>query len=226
MLKALIFDIDGVIAETESFYYKAFQEVFVPYNITISLDYHKSFLGFSIRENIVQIKDDFGIDIDIEEYINKLNEVYDSLLDKTRLEPNPGLEEILNWSKKKNIPLGICSSSKRNLAEKVLSTVFEGMHINELFSDYFNAIVTGDDGKRRKPYPDLYIETLKRLGQKSDECVTIEDSGCGITAAKDAGLRTVGLLTPFNSPAELSDADKTASSLNEIVKNNFWGWFG
>ena len=225
MLKAIVFDVDGVIAGTESIHYKAFQRVFYPYNINMSSDYHRNLVGYSVRDNIIKIKNDFRIDVDIERYIKLRNDEYASLLDRVVLEPNPGLQEILTWAKEQNIPMGICSSSKKNLAEKVLYSVFEHMGIEEPVYNFFDVIVTGDDGGRRKPYPDLYIETVKRLGQETFECLAIEDTQCGITSAVSAGLKTVGLLTPFNSMDDLMEADKIVSSLREIMRDNFWGWF-
>jgi len=225
MLKAIIFDVDGVIAETESIHMKAFKKTFERFNINFTPEFIRELIGPSARDNIIKINNDFNINVDVEEYIKKRNDKYLELLDNEPIIPNPGLKEILLWGKKNNIKQGICSSSIKPMVDKVLNSVFKSIAISESAYDFFNGITTGDEVKRKKPFPDIYLNIISKLNLKPSECMAIEDSVTGIESAKSAGCKTVGLITPFYNRDDLINADKVAVSLEEIIEKKFWGWF-
>lgn len=225
MLKAIIFDVDGIIAETESIHLKAFQKTFDSFKINLTPEYHRSLIGSTVKDNIVKINKDFNIDVDVEEYAKVRNEEYISLLEKNTIRPNQGLKEILLWGKKNRIKLGICSSSKKTMVVKVLEGVFKKMEISESIYNYFDAFATAEDVRRKKPFPDIYLYVINKLNLQSSECLAIEDSEIGINSAKSAGCRVIGLITPFNTIDDIINADKIVKSLEEILKEKFWGWF-
>jgi len=225
MLKAIIFDVDGVIAETESIHLKAFQKTFDDFKINLTPEYHRSLIGSTVKDNIIKINKDFNIDVDVEEYAKVRNEEYISLLEKNTISPNQGLKEILLWGKKNKIKLGICSSSKKTMVEKVLKGVFKTMEISESIYNFFDAFATAEDVRRKKPFPDIYLYVINKLNLHTSECLAIEDSEAGINSAKSAGCKVIGLTTPFNTIKDLINADKMVNSLEEILKENFWGWF-
>jgi len=225
MLKAIIFDVDGVIAETESIHLKAFQKTFDSFKINLTPEYHRSLIGSTVKDNIVKINKDFNIDVDVEEYAKVRNEEYISLLEKNTICPNQGLKEILLWGEKNRIKLGICSSSKKTMVEKVLECVFKKMEISESIYNFFDAFATAEDVRRKKPFPDIYLYVINKLNLQSSECLAIEDSEAGINSAKSAGCGVIGLTTPFNTIDDLINADKIVKSLEEILIEKFWGWF-
>ena len=225
MLKAIIFDVDGVIAETESIHLKAFQKTFDGFKINLTPEYHRSLIGSTVKDNIIKINKDFNIDVDVEEYAKVRNEEYISLLEKNTISPNQGLKEILLWGEKNKIKLGICSSSKKTMVEKVLKGVFKTMEISESIYNFFDAFATAEDVRRKKPFPDIYLYVINKLNLHTSECLAIEDSEAGINSAKSAGCKVIGLTTPFNTIKDLINADKMVNSLEEILKENFWGWF-
>ncbi len=225
MLKAIIFDLDGVVAETESIHMKAFQRTFANFNINFTPEYQKSLIGFTVKDNLIKIKNDFQIDIDIDEYTKKRNDEYYLLLEKNTIEPNPGFGDILSWGEKRKVKFGICSSSKRRMVEIVLDSVFRNLDIEKSVYEFFDVIATGDDVKRRKPYPDLYLFAVDKLNLTSKECLAIEDSKIGIESARSAGCKIVALKTPFNLTDDLVDADRIVNSLEDLINENFWDWF-
>lgn len=225
MLKAIIFDVDGVIAETETIHLKAFQKTFDKFKINITPEYHRNLVGGTVRDNIIRINKDFDIDVDVDEYVKKRNEEYIFLLERDTISPNRGLKEILLWGKENRIKLGICSSSKRIMIEKVLEGVFKIMEISESIYNFFDAFAVSEDVKRKKPSPDIYLYVINRLNLHPSECLAIEDSEVGVKSAKSAGCKVIGLTTPFNSRDNLVDADKIVNSLEALLKENFWGWF-
>jgi len=225
MLKAIIFDLDGVIAETESVHLKAFQKTFEKFNLNITQEYHIGLIGFTVKDNIIKIKKDFHLEIDVDEYVKKRNNEYLALLEKDTIAPNPGLNDILNWGKKNKLKLGICSSSKRKMVDIVLKGAFKKMGIEKSIYDFFDTVITADNTKRKKPYPDLYLYAIDKLSMAPFECLVIEDSEVGIRSAKTAGCRVVGLITPYNRKKELVIADKIVDSLKDLLEANFWGWF-
>ena len=126
---------------------------------------------------------------------------------------------------KNRIKLGICSSSKKTMVEKVLKGVFKTMEISESIYNFFDAFATAEDVRRKKPFPDIYLYVINKLNLHTSECLAIEDSEIGINSAKSAGCRVIGLITPFNTIDDIINADKIVKSLEEILKENFWGWF-
>ena len=225
MLKAIIFDLDGVVAETESIHMRAFQKTFEKFNIKFTQEYQNGLVGFTVKDNIIKVKSDYKIDIDVDEYVKKRNDEYYTLLEKNMIEPNPGFVDILSWGENRKVKFGICSSSKRKMVEIVLNSVFKNLDIEKSAYEFFDVIATGDDARRRKPYPDLYLYAVDKLCLNPIECLAIEDSKIGIESARSAGCKIVALKTPYFLKDDLVDADKIVNSLEDLIIENFWGWF-
>ncbi|MFW6173067.1 MAG: HAD family hydrolase [Elusimicrobiota bacterium] len=206
MIKAVVFDMDGVMIDSEWIYKKACQNVLSKYGKKATEELFQAQMGRSMEEAQQIIVEMTGLKIQPEkigkEYINEYLRLSEELL-----KPNPGLYKLIN-SLKNRVSLAVASSTQQSVVEKIL----EKFGIKKDFS----AITGGDKVKRSKPYPEIYTMTSKKLGVQPANCIVIEDSPAGIESAKKAGMTVFALKTEHNSNMDIANADSQFDSLCEI----------
>jgi len=207
MLKAIIFDMDGVLIDSIGPIWESFGRVLKDEGVHFSDDYIKKNLARSLRDNLQAWKTEFGIkDYDLMEFSKKAGEIQFELMKKAKV--NSELVALLQESKKANAVCAVATSSLRWRAEKILDLLD--------IKSFFQALVTADDIKNHKPAPDTFLEAAKKLNIKPEECVVIEDAGNGIDAAKNANIKTIALLTKYHSLDELKHADLVIKDFSEL----------
>jgi beta-phosphoglucomutase len=205
MLRAILFDFDGVIVLSEPLHYAAFAEVFERHGVTLSeRTYYERYLSLTDREAVARVIEDFGRR-DLESRAPALLDEKIATMSQ-RIERGvpfcPGIEPFVAAAASRS-PLAIVSAAIRDEIEAILAPT--------KLRDRFMAIVSADDVRAGKPDPEGYRLGIERLrgrvaGLVPSECLAIEDSPNGIAAAKGAGLRVLAL--PHTRPtAELADAD-------------------
>lgn len=183
-MKAVIFDMDGVLIDSEALHLYDFRVFLQKHNQNLTNDELSEFVGLDAKTFIRHLQETWKPVSplpSIEEIQEGCKYPSDSFQDMLV----PHVRFILSHLKKNNIKIAIASSSPYNIIYKMLS-------INDIDS-YFDVIVSGDDVKAKKPSPDIYFETLKRLELHSDDCIVIEDSLVGIQSAINAGLYVIAL---------------------------------
>lgn len=210
LFSGVIFDLDGVIADTESVQLRAVNLMLEPYGHALSpAQWAREYVGHPIEEDIRDIRTRFRIDAPLPELSAYRRQAYSKLLgDSAGLEPLPGLERLLDELAARRIPLGIASGSPRADVETVLRT----LNLMERFS----ALATADEVKQTKPAPDVYLLAAARLNLNPTDCVAIEDSATGMAAAKSAGLHVIGVPSLYTRHHDLSRADKLAGGFDEV----------
>jgi HAD superfamily hydrolase (TIGR01509 family) len=218
MIKAIIFDLDDLMVHSSPLHFKAFKHAFSLYEIdTDKMDdaAQANLFGLSIPDIVDAILDYFKSDADRNEILKIRDELFLKLVQED-LQPMPGLATLTKNVKDWGFRRALASSGQRNYIDVALKKV--GLE------DYFEKIVTGDDVKHTKPAPDVFILAAKQLGLPPDECCVIEDAAHGITAAKSAGMKVIGV---DNSLIELkqnlSKADLVVNRLDEITLEHFTG---
>jgi beta-phosphoglucomutase len=217
MLRAVIFDFDGVIVDTEMLHLKAFNITLAPYGIEISKEkYYKEMLGLTDLDLFKQIiAKDFpdGGDKKINELLENKRAAFEKLV-KSECRTIAGVKEFLDLLKAEKIPVAICSGALLDEIKEILQT-------NGLIN-YFDVIVSAEQVKRGKPFPDGFVLTLQRLNEiirpkiLAGHCVVIEDSHWGLIAAQKAGMRTIAVTNSYDEK-QLSFADKVTGSLSKIT---------
>jgi len=220
MLKAVIFDFDGVITDSEVLHLRAFNQSLVPYDIEISTkDYYTNYLGFSDFDCYKVLIDNDLLKIDetqIDGIIKEKSKIFEELT-KTEGRTIEGVQEFLQMLKQNNIPMAICSGS--------LLVEIEIMLDESGLRHYFAEIVSAEQVKKGKPHPEGFLLSLKKLNQKchppiaANECVVIEDSHWGLQAGRDAGMHTIAVTNSYDAE-QLTIAEKIVSHLNELTINN------
>ena len=180
MIRAIIFDFDGTVIDTETAWYIAFREAYKKYGVDLTLEMYSRCIGTSLHSfnPYEYLVTDLHLPIDLGAFRHAVQARHASLMDAETM--RPGIVDYLNAAAAQGIKIALASSSKLDWVERFL----EKLQIRE----YFDCIRTANDVERVKPDPELYLQTLQCLGVKADEAIAIEDSPNGAKAAVAAGV--------------------------------------
>jgi HAD superfamily hydrolase (TIGR01509 family) len=206
MLRALLFDFDGLVLDTESTEFRAWSELYERHGHRFELERWAAAIGtlegFDPEQHLASL----GAVIEAEELLARERRNLD-LCDLEEL--RPGVAEVLEEAEQRGVATAIVSSSSDEWIERHLDA--RGLRRR------FGTIVCANrDASRAKPRPDLYLEALDRLGVCADEAVAFEDSPNGIAAAKAAGIFTVAVPNEITAQLDLSRADLVVASLLDV----------
>lgn len=216
MFRAVIFDFDGVITDSEILHLRAFNKSLEPFGIALTQeDYYQDYLGFSDFDCYKTLVDQGMLDIDqrqIGEIIRQKSAMFEELT-KTEGRTIEGVHEFLELLEQNNIPMAICSGSL--MAE--IELMLEGANLRH----FFKAIVSADQVKKGKPHPEGFLLALEKLNDKctpplyADQCVVIEDSRWGLEAGSAAGMHTVAVTNSYDA-GQLTMAEKVVGRLTDL----------
>ena len=217
MLRAVIFDFDGVITDSEVLHLRAFNGVLKQFDIEIiPTDYYKNYLGFIDFDCFQQVSRRNNLQLNkqsIEDLIRHKNRIFEELA-KTEGKIIAGVRDFLNMLKATRIPLAICSGALLAEIELILA--------DARLRDYFEVIVSAEHVKKGKPHPEGFLKAMERLNEKTKttisagECIVVEDSRWGLAAAVKAGMHTVAVTNSYHAD-QLQDAEKIVARLDELT---------
>lgn len=207
-MQAVIFDMDGVIVDSE--YHWKIQEdlLFSKILKNISKEKLDQIIGINVNDIYEMFKDDLDGDVTREEFLNEFDKLAMEIYSK-KVKMHEGFMELINSIHNKNIPIALVSSSPKPWVDIVI----------DRFSirKYFNLIVTAEDvNLKAKPAPDIYLLAAKKLGISPRDCVAIEDSKNGVVSAKDAGMSCIGYDGGSHDNQDLSRADMIVKDFKDI----------
>ncbi|MHC4858067.1 MAG: HAD family hydrolase [Planctomycetota bacterium] len=212
MLKAVIFDFDGVIADSEALHYKALNTVFNRYGVDVPKDLHwQKYLGYSDRENIEAVSVDYSMGMD-DTKIQTL--IFDELVAEGAIIID-GVAEFIQRLIDSGICRAICSGALRSDIDLMLGGTD--------FKDAFEVIVTADDVKHGKPDPEGYLQALKKLNGndkspiEASQCIVIEDSHWGLEAASAAGMNPIAVTNTYPKEELDGKARRIVDRLDELT---------
>ena len=214
MLKAVVFDMDGVLIDSEKLYRRIFKKVTEELGGTFTDELFRSMMGIPESKGLPMFHKKAGIKAPIQAFIERFNRMKEKLFKS--LELNSGIRQILEFLKKRGYNLAIATSTSKS------ETLSRLRNLNIL--GYFDVIVCGDEVENPKPSPDIYIKALEGLGIKASDATVFEDSKNGVLAAKSAGVaRIFGILHEWNDKEELLKAGATKvfklpEDLSDILK--------
>lgn len=208
MLKAVIFDMDGVIIDSEPFHLDICLEIFKKLNIDVTENEYNTFIGVSNTSMWTTLRNKYCINKSVKELVALQREACNKYLMENDVKPIPGVVEILVNLKENGIKTALASSSPMESIKLVLDK-FNIM-------DYFVAVISGENLKRGKPAPDIFLCAANLLKIESKYCAVIEDSSHGVSAAKSAGMKCIGFQNPNSGNQNLEAADLIVRSLKDL----------
>lgn len=212
MLKAVLFDMDGVIVDTEPLHRKAYHQMFDDVNIDVSLDLYASFTGQSTMNICKRLVGHFNLSETPEYLVSLKRKHYKYFFDNDDLDLIDGVLDRIKDYHTNNVTMVVASSASMH----GIIQIFERFDLNQ----YFSAKFSGADLKQSKPHPEIFIKAAESTGFKKSECIVIEDSTNGIKAAKAANIFCVGFKSEHSSGQDYHLADMTISNFKEISFEN------
>lgn len=213
--KAVIFDMDGVLIDSELHWFRAEMDWLKQYNITLTREYIAKMTGRSLYESVKILINDFGLPAEIEKMIGQKKKFSDAIY-KHQAQAMPGVNNLLTKIKNSKLQTAIASGSMLERIEMIVSRFNWGNFFDHLIStDQVNLI--------GKPNPAIYSYAARQLKLDPSECVVIEDSVNGLMAAKEAGMSCIAALDERWSYGDFSRADLIVDSLTDEKIINFIG---
>ena len=211
----VIFDMDGVLVDTEPLYVAINKGIFDRLGVTISTEQHLSYVGISAVQMWSEIKSQFGLQQTVEELISNEKRAHlDEFRAMESMPPIAGIWELLHRFQTEGIPCAVASSSPREMVELILAE-------SDLRS-YFHSTVSGEEVQRGKPAPDIFLLAAERLSADPQSCLVIEDSPHGVRGAIAAGMTTCGFLNPNSGKQDLGEADLTVNHFRENERDRIF----
>jgi HAD superfamily hydrolase (TIGR01509 family) len=206
---AVIFDLDGVLADSEPWWNQIDAKLLAEYGVSYRGEYHRNVLGVSYRLAVEFYKNAFHISASVEELMQRRGEIATDFF-ANRVDLFPFAKTTLAQLREMKLPLAVATSSVSVSARPLLDRT----GIRSLFS----VVITGDEVQQGKPHPDIYLRAAKKLGISPEACLVIEDSLAGIAAGKAANMRVAAIPDRrFVDPREYEkEANYVLGSLSEI----------
>ena len=212
MIQTVIFDMDGVIVDTEPVHRYAYFQHFSELNIDVSEELFTSFTGNSTRNVFQRVNSIFNLNADVEELILRKRTIFNDAFDhKEDLELLEGVENLIKNLHENGVELILASSASKVTIDRVFRRF--GLH------PYFTNIVSGEDFPKSKPHPAIFEFAASLSKAPKENCIVIEDSTNGVLAAKAAGIYCVGYNSIHSKLQDLSKADKIVNHFNELDYN-------
>ena len=183
MIKAVIFDMDGLMIDSERVTFEGYQQIMGQMGLTITSDFYKTLLGKPLKGIFQRFYDVYGNDFPIESVIK---DVHAYMADRFETEGVPlkeGLVPLLKYCRENGYRTIVATSSNRNRVDTILSSAD--------IEQYFDDSICGDEVTKGKPDPEVFLKSCEKLGVSTDEAVVLEDSEAGIQASYAAGIRVI-----------------------------------
>ncbi|MDE2697217.1 MAG: HAD family phosphatase [Chloroflexota bacterium] len=205
-IEAVIFDLDGVLVDSEPVHWRASERLFAPNELTME-DY-EPFVGLATEPYMAWAREHFGLDASVEELTDRYHEAVTAELESGPIPPLDGACELIAATRARGLHVGLCSQSIADWVHPTLRAAGLG--------GSFDAVVTGDDVERAKPEPDIYLHAARLLGVAPEACVAIEDSPAGVRSATAAGMLVVQSRQASSAAEPQPGAHLVVGSLRDV----------
>lgn len=207
MLEAIIFDMDGVLIDSEYSYFEAKDSILKDEGITVPGSYHSKFMGTSYQYTWETMKAELGLKKSAPVYIAEMIKRREEIIKRDGIKPIKGAKDFVKRLKTADAILAVASSSPLTEIEKSLTEI-------GIYTD-FAIIASGEEVEHSKPAPDVYLLAAKRLGITAKNCLAIEDSPNGSIAVKKAEMVGIGFANPDYPTLDLV-SDRIVTTFSDL----------
>ena len=205
-MEAVIFDLDGLLADTEIISLKVYQELLEDFGIPFTEDtYSREYSGHREEENVQRFLDTYDLPWNFDQTLEKVYELEAQILAKG-VNLKKGAKNLLTYLQREGVPIALATSSVESRARMILDS-------NDILS-LFDHLVFAKDVKRSKPYPDIFLKACSDLNVLPENCLVLEDSEAGIEAAYRAGIPVI-CIPDLKMPAQ-SFLNKTEQVFQDL----------
>ena len=208
MIKAIIFDMDGLMIDSERVTFECYQERLKDMNLTMDEEFYKTLLGKPIKGIYQRFYDVYGNDFPIQNVIQDVHQLMAERFETEGVPVKKGLVELLHYLKDNNYKTIVATSSNRDRVDKILAQA----KITEFFDDS----ICGDEVTKGKPNPEVFLKSCQKLGVNVDEAIVLEDSEAVIQASYDANIKVICI--PDMKYPEKQYEEKTFKILKDLTE--------
>lgn len=212
MIKAVIFDMDGLMIDSERVTFEGYQHILSKMGKTITEDFYITLLGKPIKGIFQRFYDVYGNDFPIESVITDVHQYMAERFETEGVPLKTGLVELLKYCREKGYRTIVATSSNRNRVDTILKSAD--------IEQYFDDSICGDEVTKGKPDPEVFLKSCMKLGVNTDEAVVLEDSEAGIQASYAAGIKVI--CVPDMKQPEPEYAQKTFMIVTDLNKVKDW----
>lgn len=208
MIKAVIFDMDGLMIDSERVTFEGYQTVLAKQDLTMSEEFYKTLLGKPLPGIFDQFYKEYGKDFPIEAVIKEVHAYMANRFETQGVPIKKGLLELLTYLKENNYKTIVATSSQRHRVDTILSLTN--------LTAYFDDSICGDEVTKGKPNPEVFLRSCQKLGVETNEAIVLEDSEAGIEAAYRATIEVICI--PDMKIPEDKYQDMTSAILPDLEK--------
>ena len=208
MIKAIIFDMDGLMIDSERVTFECYQEILKGMNLTMDEEFYKTLLGKPLKGIYQRFYDVYGNDFPIEDVIKDVHALMAKRFETEGVPIKTGLKSLLEYLKENNYKTIVATSSNRDRVDTILSQA--------QITDYFDDSICGDEVTKGKPNPEVFLKSCQKLGVNVDEAIVLEDSEAGIQASYDANIKVICI--PDMKYPEKQYEEKTFKILKDLTE--------
>ena len=208
MIKAIIFDMDGLMIDSERVTFECYQEILKGMNLTMDEEFYKTLLGKPLKGIYQRFYDVYGNDFPIEDVIKDVHALMAKRFETEGVPIKTGLKSLLEYLKENNYKAIVATSSNRDRVDTILSQA--------QITDYFDDSICGDEVTKGKPNPEVFLKSCQKLDVNVDEAIVLEDSEAGIQASYDAGIKVICI--PDMKYPEKQYEEKTFKILKDLTE--------
>ena len=216
--KAVIFDVDGLIVDTETIYYNTYNQTLNELGVDVPRESYVRCVGHPVENNSADAVKRHKLPIRPKDFLESwMTRFETAIADPGQIDLMPGFLDLLAHLQNKAYKLGIASSTPRH---RMFSTLHNGVlpHLQaDALHDIFGAVFSGSDVTHTKPDPEIYLKAAAKLDVAPETCVVFEDSAAGVQAGKAAGMTVFAVPNFFTAHQNHEEADRMFNRLDAAI---------